>query len=185
VNPLYVDLDHCLSYPVYKGRKQEGEVDHFVFRPWAREFLEVLSTHGKPVLLTASEGGWAEAVLSERPDLRRLFDRVITMEDLQPVADQLNQIFNLQGLTDREQRAMVPMVQRIAEPGVIFDDQAYGSSAWYLKSVAVGTHDQGPAWWIRVERFARESPDRFGLERALYRYLTRSRNRVELSGIPG
>jgi hypothetical protein len=170
VPPIYVDLDGTISYPVYKSEK----LDHFVFRPGALPFLEALSRHGELRLLTMSEGGWAEDALSERPDLEALFSMIITMEDLADVERRLKQIFSLAGLSDGEKLDMVGMVKPIVEPGIAFDDQAYGSGAWYLKSVAIGTFDLGPDLWIKVDPFSKNSPDRGGLERAFHRFRARN-----------
>lgn len=172
--PIYVDLDFTLSYPVYTDETKK-KVDHFVFRPGALPFLEALSRHGELRLLTMSEGGWAEMALSERPDLERLFSLIITAEDMTDVEQRLGAIFSLAGVSDEEKLDMVGMVKPISEPGLAFDDQAYGSGAWYLKSVSIGTFDLGPDLWIKVDPFSASSPDRNGLERAFHRFRTRNK----------
>lgn len=171
--PIYVDLDLTLSYPVYTDEKK-SKVDHFVFRPGALPFLEALSRHGELRILTMSEGGWAERALAERPDLERLFSLIITMEDMADTEERLKNIFSLAGLSDGEKLDLVGMVKPISEPGIAFDDQAYGSGAWYLKAVAIGTFDLGPDLWIKVDPFSATHPDRSGLERAFHRFRARN-----------
>lgn len=187
--PLYIDLDFTLSYPVYKDAA-ETQVSRFVFRPGALEFLEALSTYGTLILLTASEDGWAEDALSGRKDLRRLFSRIIQRNDLEIVENQISWVFSLAGVSENEKLGMLEMIQPVAEPGVIFDDQAFGSPAWFLKSVSVGTYAMGKDLWIQVDKFSRTNPDAGGLERAFYRFRTRNvskngENPVELSGTSG
>lgn len=174
MQPVYIDLDFTISYPVYTDEEKK-EVDHFVFRPGALPFLEALSRHGELILLTASEGGWAKEALSERPDLERMFSAIITMKEMEPIEKQLIWIFGIAGLSEDEKLGMVGMIKPIASPGIVFDDQAYGSSAWYLKAVAIGTFDLGPELWIKVDRFSRSNPDLNGLERAFHRFKSRNR----------
>jgi hypothetical protein len=171
--PIYIDLDQTLSYPVYTDEKK-SKVDHFVFRPGALPFLEALSRHGELRILTMSEGGWAQRALRERPDLEAMFSMIITMEDMGDVESRLKDIFSLAGLSDGEKLDLVGMVKPISEPGIAFDDQAYGSSAWYLKSVSIGTFDLGPDLWIKVDPFSATHPDRSGLERAFHRFKARN-----------
>lgn len=188
--PIYVDLDLTLSYPVYTDATK-AKVSRFVFRPGAFEFLGALSAYGDLRLLTASEDGWAEDALSLRGDLRRFFSKIIAREEMAQVESQIVSIFKLAGVSESEKLGMVSMVQPIVEPGVIFDDQAYGSAIWMLKSVSVGTYDMGPDLWIRVDKFSRGNPDGSGLERALYKFRTRNvrrgkrKNSVELAGVSG
>lgn len=190
--PLYIDLDFTLSYAVYKDAAQT-KVSKFVFRPGAREFLEALSAYGDLRLLTASEDGWAEDALSFRPDLRRFFSRIIQRNDMDLVENQIARVFSLSGISEGEKSEMVGMIQPIAEPGVVFDDQAYGSEIWLLKSVVVGTYAMGKDLWIRVDKFTRSNPDGAGLERALYKFRSRNvrgsrtlgKNSVELGRVAG
>lgn len=185
--PIFIDLDLTLSYPVYTDAT-EAKVSKFVFRPSAAEFLKVLSGYGDLILLTASEDGWAEDVLSNRKDLRRFFSRIIQRNDMAEIEHQIVSIFNLAGVSESEKLDLVAMIKPISEPGVIFDDQRYGSDIWMLKSVSVGTYGMGRDFWIQVEKFSRETPDSGGLERALYRFRTRNvrrRNPVELAGTRG
>lgn len=193
--PIYVDLDLTLSYPVYTDESKK-EVDHFVFRSGALPFLEALSRHGELILLTASEGGWAKEALGERPDLGKMFSSIITMEDMALIEKQLQWIFSLAGLSESEKLGMMGMIQPISPPGIVFDDQAYGSSAWYLKSVAIGTFDLGPGLWIKVDAFSKGNPDLNGLERAFHRFKSRnalwtgrssssSLGRKDLDTVPG
>ncbi len=187
--PLYIDLDFTLSYPVFSDPVQM-KVSRIVFRQGAKEFLEALSAYGDLVLLTMSEDGWAEDQLEKRKDLRRMFSRIIQRNDMNLVENQVASIFALAGVSESEKLGMVSMIRPIAEPGVIFDDQRYGSEAWLLKSVAVGTYDMGRDLWIQVEKFSRETPDSGGLERAFYRFKKRNvkglgKNPVELAGAAG
>lgn len=191
--PIYIDLDNTLSYPIYTDESKK-EVDHFVFRPGALPFLEALSRHGDLILLTASEGGWAREALSERPDLGKMFPEIITMEDMAEIEKQLQWIFSLAGLSESEKLGMVGMIKPISPPGIVFDDQAYGSSAWYLKSVSIGTFDLGPGLWIKVDAFSKSNPDLNGLERAFHRFKSRnalwtgrggSLGRKDLDTVPG
>lgn len=171
--PIYVDLDFTLSYHTYTNEAR-AEVDHFVFRPGALAFLQALSRHGELRLLTMSNGGWADLAFAERPDLRDLFSLAITMEDLEEVEQRLQAIFSLAGVSEEEKLDMVGMIKPISEPGIAFDDQAYGSGAWYLKSVAIGTFDLGPDLWVKVDPFTKSSPDLNGLERAFHRFKARN-----------
>lgn len=189
--PIYVDFDYTLSYPLFVGGDKR-KLDRIVFRPGADAFLDALSNYGDPVLLTASEGGWAESALRGRKDLRGYFRRIITGEDLFPVERQLQEIFRLEGVSDAEKLELVALISPIAESGVIFDDQEYGSDAWYVKSVAVGNYGKGPDLWVRVTRFDQGHPDHKGLEQAFRRFRRRNDewtgrlgNSVELSGGPG
>jgi NLI interacting factor-like phosphatase len=189
VPPIYVDLDLTLCYPIWKDEEQT-DVERFVFRPGALQFLEALTKFGDLYLLTASYLVWAERALSERKDLKALFVRLITMDDMEAVGGQVKAIFELPGLSDHEKLDMMGMIRRIADPGVIFDDQPYGSDAWFLKSLSTGSYDMGPDLWIRVDRFTREDPDSSGLRRALHRFRNRNArwkggNSMELSGGPG
>ncbi len=187
--PIFVDLDFTLSYPVFKD-VERTIVSRFVFRPGAYEFLDALSKFGDLQMLTASREGWAEDALSSRKDLRSFFSRIITMEDMAGIEDKVEAIFSLAGVSDSEKLDMLGTVKPITDVGVVFDDQAYGSDVWFLKSLAVGIYNMGPDLWVRVDRFSRENPDASGLERALHRFRIRNvrwkgRNPVELSGTPG
>lgn len=191
MSPIYVDLDFTLAYPVYKD-DEHTQLSRIVFRPGAEEFLGALSKFGELVLLTASVEGWAEDVLSRRPKLRKFFSTLIVGEDLSPVAEQVRAVFGLEGVSHSEKLDMLGMIHPIAPAGVIFDDQAYGSSAWFVKSCAVGTYSKGPELWIRVDAFSRGTPDSSGLERAFHRFKHRNdrwqgrvQNPMELSGGAG
>lgn len=178
--PIYVDLDYTLEYPVYRKNQ---EFDHFVFRPWAQEFLSSLSEYGDITILTASEGGWAEDALSERQDLRRLVSRIITLEDMQGIIAQVDGIFRME-MPESEKLELAGQIEPIAEPGVIFDDYAYGTDIYFAKSISVGTFLMGASLWIQVERFTEKSKDDEGLDQAFQEFVRRN-DRWTRGGFPG
>lgn len=172
-SPLYIDLDHTLQYAVYKDATKE-EVERFVFRPGAHEFLAALQPYGELILLTASDLSWASEALASRPDLSKQISGIISWEKLEPVSEKLQEIFSMAGISDYEKIEMTELVPAIAEPGVVFDDQPYWSGLYFVKAVAVGILKL-PDLWIQVPEFSKNSLDRAGLEGAFREFKRRNK----------
>lgn len=143
---FYVDLDNTLI-----SGEQEGSQVVVYKRPGAHRFLNNLRKIGNVTLVTHGTRDHAREALRVT-GLGKHFRRVICREDLDRV---------------------VPGVgPALAPPGYMFDDYAVGSWLFDLKTTALGI---GANFWIQVEKFSTEHPDRDGLKKALAEMIRRVR----------
>jgi len=147
---LYVDLDSTLIHPV----GAEGDRIYVKVRPGIEWFFRSLAQVGKVNILTHGVREHAHRALPLLP--AKYINLVVAREDMQPVANALEY--------KQTPRPILP-------PGPIFDDYPWGSWLANLKSAAVGIRE--PRYWIQVERFDFDAPDRGGLKKAFGEFIRR------------
>lgn len=157
---LYTDLDNTLINPVVD---RHGNVVKIIPRPGAQEFLTKLSRDGDLLMLTAASREHAKRGLEILKPASRLFKGVISIEDMAPVEEQLDVVFNEPGLTDEQRLRLLRDIRPIAPPGAMFDNYPVGSSIYYLKAGSIGI---GPEQWVEVEHFGDGKDDHGGLKKA-------------------
>jgi hypothetical protein len=147
---LYVDLDSTLIHPV----GEEGDLVYVKVRPGIEWFFRHLAQIGKVNILTHGVREHAQRALHLLP--MQYINLVVAREDMQPIANALEY--------GQKPRPILP-------PGPIFDDYPWGSWLAKLKSATVGIKE--PRFWIQVERFDFDSPDRGGLKKAFGEFVRR------------
>lgn len=166
--PLYVDLDNTLI---------DSEVDELenvlaIYpRPGVGKFLDKLSRHGDLFLLTHAMKPHVKNAFRAVGKPMKLFQGVISREDMAPIIEQLDYIVNDPRLTMEERGMLYQEIQPIMPRGYVFDDQAIGSDLYLLKSATVGAR---PSDWIQVKAFKHGATTGNALERAYQEYLRRS-----------
>jgi hypothetical protein len=162
--PIYVDLDATLIDSSYRG-----DVARIYPRPGIGEFLGKLSKHGDLFLLTHAMRPHVKSAFREIGRPARLFQGVISREDMEPVIEQVEYLFQNSALTQDERAMLYQEIAPLAPRGFVFDDQAVGSELYAIKAATVGAR---PTDWIQVKPF-RRSPDDRELERAYREYRRR------------
>jgi hypothetical protein len=147
---IYVDLDSTLIHPVGAN----GDLVYMKVRPGIEWFFRQMSQIGKVNILTHGTREHAHRALDLLPT--KHIRLVVAREDMQPIADALEY--------GRKTRPILP-------PGPIFDDYPWGSWLANLKSATVGIVE--PRFWIQVERFDADAPDRGGLKKAFGEFVRR------------
>lgn len=157
---IYVDLDDTLVTSEIDPWR--GTVRRIYPRRDAADFLNSLSLYGPVTILTRAEVGHAEDALRKLGDAESLVHDVVTLEDLQPVEDQVQAIMEAP-ISNTRKLALLGRIRPILPRGWIFDDQPVASDSYYVKSKATGSYEYD---WIRVEPFTLDHPDARGLRKA-------------------
>jgi hypothetical protein len=164
---IYTDLDETLIGNVLGPAGQSIDI---VLRPGVQWFLRTLSNHGTLWMITAANSAHAEQALRKLGRDARLFNGMITREDMEPVEEQIKVVLETPGLTDEQRLALWHEIKPIEKPGIIFDDFPVGSSLWAMKSKAIGIDETK---WIQVDPYHPGQADRQGLKRAYSEFVAR------------
>lgn len=165
---LFVDLDDTLIASVVDD---QGNVTEIVPRPGADDFLIKLSKHGDLYLLTHATRPHVRDAFKALGPISRIFEAVISRENMRPIIEQLEIIDRSADLTDAEREFLYEEIEPIFQKGFIFDDQPVGSELYWIKTLAIGaTQDD----WIRVRAFTDYAVARSGLDRAYAEYRRRA-----------
>lgn len=164
--PIYCDLDATLIDSGVDGR---GNVINIVVRPGVDKFLQKLSKHGDLFLLTHAMRPHVKNAFKAIGAASRLFQGVISREDMEPIIEQVEYLLKDPRLTSEERGMLYQEIQPLAPRGFMFDDQPVGSELYLIKSAAIGSR---PSDWIQVKAFNGRSTSGKELERAYdeYRY---------------
>jgi len=173
---IYIDLDNTLVNPVTDIL---GSVLAILPRPGAEEFLSKLSRDGDIWLLTAATRGHANNALDVLAPVSRKFRGIISIEDMEPVKEQLDVILNDQALTVDDQVHLWNQIRPLFPPGVMFDDYPVGSWMYLLKAASLGIP---PDKWIQVEHFGNGKADNGGLKKAYAEFRKRFPNLLYMDG---
>jgi hypothetical protein len=175
--PIFVDLDQTLIDSDVDGL---GNVTAIYPRPGVGHFLGKLSGRGDLFLLTHAERPHVKNAFRAIGKPAKLFQGVISREDMSEIVEQIEYIFQDPKLTDEERRMIYQEIQPIMPRGYVFDDQPIGSELYLIKAAAVGAR---PSDWVQVKAFKRNGAVDHELERAYQEYLRRSMgSRTILSG---
>lgn len=166
--PLYVDLDQTL---ITSDVDELGNVIAIYPRPGVGKFLEKLSKHGDLFLLTHAMKPHVKNAFRAVGKPMKLFQGVISREDMAPIIEQIEYIVGDPRLTVEERGMLYQEILPIMPRGYIFDDQAIGSELYLIKTATVGAR---PSDWIKVKAFKRGATAGDGLERAYQEYLRRT-----------
>lgn len=165
---IYCDLDETLGYSTWKGPVGSEELEQFVVRPGAAEFLGSLASFGTPILLTLADKDYARQAMDLiGPDL---VADIIARQDLEPVSDHVWAALAVAPRRRWTARDFQVMIPPIYPKGVIFDNAPVGSEYQLIKATAVDAPD---SWWIQVPEFDRMHPDAGGLRWALAQFESR------------
>lgn len=157
---IYSDLDNTLIYPI---TDRDGYVTAILPRPGVGEFLKKLSSEGELWMLTAAQKGHAERALSVLWPHSKAFKGVITIENMEPIFEQVNVIFREPGLSDEQRWDLWSEIPPLFPSGVVFDDYPADSGMFALKAGAVGIDRDR---WVKVDFFGENHPDNGGLRKA-------------------
>lgn len=166
--PIHVDLDATL---IDSDVDKFGNVVEIHSRPGVGRFLEKLSRRGDLFLLTHAMKDHVKNAFRAIGKPTRLFQGVISREDMAPIIEQIDYIVQDPRLTMEERGMLYQEIQPIMPRGYIFDDQPIGSELYLIKTAAVGAR---PSDWIQVKAFKHGATTGDALERAYQEYLRRS-----------
>lgn len=167
--PIYVDLDATL---IDSSVDRYGNVAKIFPRPGVREFLNKLSSHGDLFLLTHAMRPHVEDAFREIGSPTKLFQGVISREDMAPIIEQVECLLSNRALNEEERSMLYHEIKPLAPRGFVFDDQQVGSELYLIKSATIGGR---PRDWIQVKPFQHPSKGRDReLERAYQEYRQRA-----------
>lgn len=166
--PIYVDLDATL---IDSDTDSQGNVIAIYPRPGVDRFLEKISRHGDLFLLTHAMQSHVKNAFRAIGKPARLFQGVISREDLAPIIEQVDYLTGDPRLTVEDRGMLYQEIQPIMPRGYIFDDQPVGSDLYLIKTASVGAR---PNDWIKVKPFKHERTGGQELDRAYQEYLRRS-----------
>jgi len=166
--PIYVDLDATL---IDSDVDDLGNVTAIHPRPGVGRFLEKLEKHGDLFLLTHATRPHVKNAFRAVGKPMKLFQAVVSREDMAPIIEQIEYIVNDPRLSTEERGMLYQEIQPIMPRGYIFDDQPVGSELYLIKTATVGAR---PNDWIQVKPFRKGATTGNALERAYQEYLRRS-----------
>jgi len=166
--PIYIDLDNTL---IDSEVDERGNVIVIYPRPGVSRFLEKISKRGDLFLLTHALKPHVNNAFRAVGKPMKLFQGVISREDMAPIIEQIEYIVGDPRLTMEERGMLYQEIQPIMPRGYIFDDQPVGSELYLVKTATVGAR---PSDWIKVKAFKQGATAGDELERAYQEYLRRA-----------
>ncbi len=158
---LYSDLDDTLIFP---EELPDGSIS-IIVRPDAPEFLDALSGYGDLWIMSLGTRPHVEEAMRKLGRrAQRAVTGIITREDLQPIADEIEFIDTLPRLRAEHRRTLEAEIPSLFPGGIIFDDKPVGSIFYRIKRAALGIEAR---MWVQV------GDSEGGLWNAYRRFLSR------------